>query len=116
MKKADWLAFITLGLVWGSSFLWIKIAVQEVGPFLLVAIRLLFGILALLVGVVILRPNWPRHPGVWLSLTLVGLTNNALPYVLISWGEKYIEFGSRRHFEQLHAAHDHAAGAFLTFG
>jgi len=91
LKTKDWFAFILLGLVWGSSFLWIKIAVQEVGPFLLVALRLLFGALTLLGVAAFTRPAWPRQRSIWLALTLVGITNNALPYVLISWGEQYVD-------------------------
>lgn len=93
MKTKDWLAFILLGAVWGSSFLWIKIAVQEIGPILLVALRLLFGILALLVVVAYSRPKWPRQRRVWINLAMLGLINNALPYALISWGEQYIDSG-----------------------
>ena len=91
MKPKDWLAFILLGVIWGSSFLWIKIAVQEIGPILLVALRLLFGILTLLVAVAFARPKWPRDRQTWINLTLLGLINNAIPYTLISWGEKYID-------------------------
>lgn len=91
MKAKDWLAFILLGTVWGSSFLWIKIAVQEIGPILLVSLRLLFGILALLLVAVYKRSHWPRQRRDWLNLTLLGLINSALPYVLISWGEQYID-------------------------
>ena len=32
LKTKHWIAFITLGIIWSSSFLWIKIGVQEVGP------------------------------------------------------------------------------------
>jgi drug/metabolite transporter (DMT)-like permease len=91
VKFKEWFAFILLGLIWGSSFLWIKIAVQDISPFLLVAFRLLFGILGLIVVVVATHPVWPRDRKTWLNLTLLGLTNNALPYVLISWGEQYID-------------------------
>ncbi len=91
MRTKDWIAFILLGTIWGSSFLWIKIAVQEIGPVLLVALRLLFGILGLFLVLVILRPAWPRKRADWFALILIGFTNNAIPYVLISWGEKYID-------------------------
>ncbi len=104
MKTKDWLAFILLGTVWGSSFLWIKIAVQEIGPILLVALRLLFGILALLVVAAYSRPSWPRQRRVWINLAILGLINNALPYALISWGEQYIELGGGCRAEQHHAA------------
>jgi drug/metabolite transporter (DMT)-like permease len=91
LKTRDWLAFSALGLIWGSSFLWIKLAVNEVGPVMLVAFRLLFGILGLLLVVAVNRPKWPTSRKVILLLALFGFTNNAIPYVMISWGEKYIE-------------------------
>lgn len=91
MKSKDWLAFILLGTIWGSSFLWIKIAVQEVGPILLVALRLLFGVLTLLVVALFAPPEWPRRRQIWVNLMLLGIINNAIPYSLISWGEQYID-------------------------
>ncbi len=47
MTPKNWFSFISLSLVWGSSFLWIKIAIGELGPFTLVAVRLVFGLLVL---------------------------------------------------------------------
>jgi drug/metabolite transporter (DMT)-like permease len=70
-------------MIWGSSFLWIKIAVQEVNPILLVAFRMLFGICALLIIILITRPKWPDDAKTWGMLTILGIFNNALPYVLI---------------------------------
>lgn len=91
MKLKDWLAFLALGLAWGSSFLWIKIAVQEIGPFTLVALRLLFGVIGLLAVVAYNRPRWPAARRLWWVLIVLGLTNTAVPFVLISWGELYID-------------------------
>lgn len=91
MKPKDWAYFLLLSLAWGSSFLWIKIAVQEVGPFLLVALRLSFGIIGLLAVVAFTRPEWPKERRQWLALIVLGMTNTALPFVLISWGEQHID-------------------------
>ena len=91
MKLREWGAFGLLGLVWGSSFLWIKIAVQEVGPFVLVAFRLLFGLAGLVVFVLARRPRLPVGRRVWLMLGILGLANTFLPFSLISWGEQYID-------------------------
>ena len=60
MKIKEWTAFCALGLIWGTSFLWIKIAVAETGPFTLVGLRLLFGFISLLVVLAIQRPTLPR--------------------------------------------------------
>ncbi len=91
MKTKDWLAFLGLSLAWGSSFFWIKIAVQEIGPFMLVALRVLFGILGLVVVLLVRRPTRPADSRLWRNLLILGLTNTALPFVLISWAEQRID-------------------------
>ena len=91
MKTKHWIVFLLLGAIWGSSFLWIKIAVQEVGPLTLVAFRSLFGLLFCLVVVFFQRVQWPRSFRAWLPLLVLGLTNIAIPFFLISWGEQSID-------------------------
>lgn len=91
MKPKHWLVFILLGVVWSSSFLWIKIALQEIGPFTLVGFRVFFGLVAMLAIAAFARSQWPRERATWLMLMLLGITNTAVPFVLISWGEIYIE-------------------------
>ena len=71
--------------------MWIKIAVQEVGPVTLVAFRVLFGLLFGIVVLFIQRVPWPRTFKAWWPLLLLGLTNVAVPFFLISWGEKSID-------------------------
>lgn len=93
MKARDWLVFVLLGLTWGSSFFWIKIALEEIGPFLLVALRLLFGAATLALVVLVRRPALPRQWRFWTGVALIGFTNTALPFILISWGEQYIDSG-----------------------
>jgi len=71
--------------------MWIKIAVQEVGPVTLVAFRVSFGLLFGIVVLFIQRVSWPRTFQAWFPLLLLGLTNVAIPFFLISWGEKSID-------------------------
>ena len=91
MKTKHWIVFILLGGIWSSSFMWIKIAVQEVGPITLVAFRVLFGLLFGVVIIFIQRIPLPRTFKAWFPLLLLGLTNVAAPFFLISWGEKSID-------------------------
>jgi len=91
VKTKHWFIFILLGAIWSSSFMWIKIAVQEVGPLTLVAFRTLFGLLFGLAVIFIQRVSWPRTFRAWLPLIIVGLTNIAIPFFLISWGEQSID-------------------------
>jgi drug/metabolite transporter (DMT)-like permease len=80
-----------LGAIWSSSFLWIKIAVQEVGPITLVAFRVLFGLLFGLTVSLIQRPRLPGTLRQWTPVLLLGIGNVAIPFFLISWGEQTID-------------------------
>ncbi|MFT3890974.1 MAG: DMT family transporter [Anaerolineales bacterium] len=91
MKAKHWIVFLLLGAIWSSSFMWIKIAVQEVGPITLVAFRAIFGLLFGVVVILIQRVHLPRTFKEWFPLLVVGLTNIAIPFFLISWGEQHID-------------------------
>lgn len=80
-----------MGLVWGSSFLWIKLALAEVSPFVLVMFRTGFAFLGL-VGVSFLLKTRITRKDLWKYLVL-GLFNVAIPFVLISWAETHISSG-----------------------
>jgi drug/metabolite transporter (DMT)-like permease len=91
LKAKHWLIFFLLGAIWSSSFMWIKIAVQEVGPITLVAFRVTFGLIFGVTVILIQRPRLPRTFKVWFPLLLMGFTNVAIPFFLISWGEQSID-------------------------
>jgi drug/metabolite transporter (DMT)-like permease len=91
MKAKHWLVFLLLGAIWSSSFMWIKIAVQEVGPITLVAFRAIFGLLFGIVVIWIQRTQLPRTWSAWIPLLVLGITNIAIPFFLISWGEQSID-------------------------
>jgi drug/metabolite transporter (DMT)-like permease len=92
LSLKNWLKFIALAAAWGSSFLWIKIAGQEIGPFSLVFLRTCFALAGLTIALLILRPELPRLRG-WLAFAFLGLFNVAVPFVLISWAERTISSG-----------------------
>ncbi len=50
MKVKEWGAFVLLGLIWGSSFLWIKIGVADITPMVLVTLRISFGLIGVAGG------------------------------------------------------------------
>ncbi|MFZ1042080.1 MAG: DMT family transporter [Anaerolineales bacterium] len=93
MKTKHWLVFILLGGIWSSSFMWIKIAVQEVGPITLVAFRVLFGLLFSITVILIQRVPLPRTFKGWMPFLILGISNLAIPFFLISWGEQVIDSG-----------------------
>lgn len=91
MTARQWMEFLVLTLIWGSSFLWIKIAVREVGPFTIVAIRLVLAMVAILPVLLRRRAGVPRTRRMWGHIVFQGLTSTALPWVFITWAEQHID-------------------------
>ena len=94
MRPRAYLMLFTLALIWGASFLFIKIGVQEMPPATLVTLRLAFG--AATLGVIVaarpaLAAGWRRY---WRLAILVAIFNVMIPYLLISWGETQIFSGT----------------------
>jgi drug/metabolite transporter (DMT)-like permease len=91
MNLKQLLGFLALTIIWGSSFVWIKVAVREIGPLTVVTIRLAFAVVALLGFLIARRPPLPRGVRMWSVLFFQGVTSTALPWILITWAEQYIE-------------------------
>ncbi|MGZ8562486.1 MAG: DMT family transporter [Candidatus Limnocylindria bacterium] len=97
MAKRPWLvpgAFILLGLIWGSSFLWIKIGVEEMDPATLVAYRISIGALAMLAYARLTGEHLPGSLRELVPLAVLGMIATALPFFQITWGEQYIDSGT----------------------
>jgi drug/metabolite transporter (DMT)-like permease len=84
---ADWLLFIALGVIWGSSYLFIKIGVETITPLTLVALRLAIGALVLAIVFRVAGGSLPRGPRTWLHLTVMAVLNIVIPFSLITWAE-----------------------------
>jgi drug/metabolite transporter (DMT)-like permease len=91
LKAKHWFVFILLGAIWSSSFLWIKIGVQEIGPMALTAFRMLFGALTAAAIGVYQGVQWPRDWKTWGIFAVLGPASLAIPIFFISWGEQTID-------------------------
>jgi drug/metabolite transporter (DMT)-like permease len=87
-------AFVLLGLIWGSSFAWIKIAVEEIPPATLVAWRMTLGAVGMVAMLLAIRAPLPSRPREWAPLAAMGAINAAIPIFLISWGQQYVDSGT----------------------
>jgi drug/metabolite transporter (DMT)-like permease len=89
MGARDLGALILLGALWGGSFLFIRVGVPELGPFVLVELRV--GIAA--VGLVLCSAVLGRSPKVrvrWKQFAILGAVNAAIPFSLISAAELHL--------------------------
>ncbi|HEV7183933.1 MAG TPA: DMT family transporter [Leifsonia sp.] len=88
MKVA--LQFIAMGLVWGASFLFMKVALQGVSFGQVAWARLVFGAITLGVIALLTRSRLPKEPIVWLHFAVVAVTYCVVPYLLFAWAEQYV--------------------------
>jgi drug/metabolite transporter (DMT)-like permease len=77
-----------LALLWGSSFLWIKLALRGFDPVQVVLIRLGLGAAVLIPMAVTGGRRFPTGATMWIRLTVAALFANALPYLLFGIGEQ----------------------------
>jgi drug/metabolite transporter (DMT)-like permease len=87
---------LLLSLIWGSSFMFIKVADRQLDPATLILgrIGLAAVTLALFVGFTIgVRPALAELRAHWVAIAVVGLLNTAIPFWLLSWGETRIDSG-----------------------
>jgi drug/metabolite transporter (DMT)-like permease len=86
-----WALFLALGLFWGSSYLWIKIGIETLPPWTLIAGRLLLGGAFLAVVVAVARQPLPREPRMYGHLLVMSIVNIVMPFFLITVGEQSID-------------------------
>ncbi len=91
--KQAWLGFWVLSLIWGSSFLFIRIGVEELPPVQLVFIRTAIAAIGLTAVVYLRGKRLPTDLRSLGDLLLLGIVNTIFPFVLITWGEIHIESG-----------------------
>ena len=89
--RAEWLIFVALGFMWGSSYLFIKLAVDSFGVFTLVALRLLIGAAFLWAVLRLTRTPIPRDRRAYGHLLVMSVINIAIPFGLITWAEQSVD-------------------------
>ncbi|PIE16561.1 MAG: EamA family transporter [Rhodobacterales bacterium] len=94
----NWLRLGALGLIWGSSFMVVTLALDGYGPVTVAAGRILVGAVALLILLRFLDiplPSLTQPLGrkIWLAALGFGACSMALPFFLLSWGQQYVASG-----------------------
>jgi drug/metabolite transporter (DMT)-like permease len=89
MTRKGWLLFIAMSVIWGIPYLFIKIAVRELDPTVVVCVRV--GIAAaVLLPVAAQRGVLRQMRGRWLAVAALACVQIAGPFLLISYGEQHI--------------------------
>jgi drug/metabolite transporter (DMT)-like permease len=93
MTAREWGLSALLSLLWGGSFFFIGVAVKELPPLTLAALRVGLAALILWASAPLTGAAPPRNGKAVAALALLGLGNNALPFALIAWGQTHLAAG-----------------------
>lgn len=92
-SKAPALVFAALCIIWGSTWLGIKIGLEFLPSFLFAGLRFATSTTALILLAKILHARMPRDRASWILMLFLGIFQITLPYGLVFWGEEYVSSG-----------------------
>lgn len=90
MRRANLFRLVLLALLWGSSFLWIELALRSFSPVQIVFVRLALGAAVLIPIALSAGLRFPIGWSTWGHLTLAALFANAVPYLLFGIGQQTV--------------------------
>jgi drug/metabolite transporter (DMT)-like permease len=93
MTGRDWVLLVLLSILWGGSFFFAKVIVQEMPPFTLVFVRFACAAGALWVYLAVSGTRLPRSVSIWVAFAVMGALNNLIPVALIAWAQITIASG-----------------------
>lgn len=85
--------FILTGVIWGSSFLFMKVALGGLSPAQVAWSRLILGGLTLGLFVALSRERLPRRVRVWGHMTVLAVSFCVVPFLLFSWAQQHVTSG-----------------------
>jgi drug/metabolite transporter (DMT)-like permease len=93
MGLVQWSMLVLLSMLWGGSYFFVEIALEEWSPLLIVAVRIVVASIVIWGIVLAAGLPVPRFRAAWIAIFFMGLLNNVFPFLLIVWGQKEIESG-----------------------
>lgn len=93
LSLRGWTELLLLGLIWGASFVSIRIALDTLPVMTSVLHRTFWAMLVLWLVTWIGGVKVPSAPRVWGAFLVMGLLNNVIPFSLMAWGQLYIDTG-----------------------
>ena len=92
-RFADLAMYVLLCVIWGSTWLVIKVGYGGLGPFNVASLRFFLAALVLAPLVRVLGARWPRGTVEWSLVFFVGFVLFGLDFGLIYWGEQFLDSG-----------------------
>jgi EamA domain-containing membrane protein RarD len=89
----DTVLLLSLGAMWGLSFLFIEVALRGLTPIWIVAGRTLIGAAFLLLVLQLRGQGLPRSLHLWRHLIVLGVVSNALPWGAVAWAQQALPSG-----------------------
>jgi drug/metabolite transporter (DMT)-like permease len=93
MGATEWALLVTLSILWGGSFFFAKVAIQELPPLSIVFGRVAIAAVVLNALVSATRQRMPRDLSSWAAFSIMGMLNNFIPFSLIFWAQIEIDSG-----------------------
>lgn len=93
MTPLEWGMLLILSVVWGGSFFFNRVAVQELPVFTVVVSRVALAAVILTAILKLRGERLPTSGRVWAAFFGMGFLNNAVPFLLIVWGQQFIASG-----------------------
>jgi len=91
MMRKSWLpAYIALGVVWGCSFIFIKLGLEFLTPFGVAFVRCALGAITLLIVVKIKKIKLPSDKSTWRKLWILAMLLNVIPGILFAYAEVHV--------------------------
>ncbi|HWM17305.1 MAG TPA: DMT family transporter [Microbacterium sp.] len=85
--------FVLTGIIWGSSFLFMKVALEGLSPGQVAWSRLLLGGLTLGLFVALRRDPLPRSLRIWAHMAVLAVSFCVVPFLLFSWAQQHVTSG-----------------------
>jgi len=90
MRKSWLPAYLALGLVWGCSFIFIKLGLEFLTPYGVAFVRCALGAITLLIVVKLMKIDLPKEKSTWYKLWIVAMLLNVAPGILFAYAELHV--------------------------
>jgi len=88
MSNKNWLLVISLGIIWGSSFLFVEILLNNINPWMIVFLRVSIASIILISFCIYKNINLNLKLSDYYNISVMSLLNNVIPFLLIVYGQK----------------------------